>query len=120
MTRQIVMRVFHDHTMVADHPPESHQRTNPDGSADVVQFQYGADGTVTEQILGHYNPGEWHAIGNIVCGYVTDDPKCTRCHPPARVASTSDQRRARSKPADIQHHASVDHLHEQDQQLNNS
>jgi len=115
-----VMHVYKDHARIAVHPPTSMQRVNADQSADVFTFTYNTDGTVTEQLLAHYNPGEWHAIGNIVCGYINDDPKCARCHPPKNVVVPNDNRPPPHAPADSVQHASVIHLKEQNPQLNNS
>lgn len=71
------LHVFKDHQLVATHPEDALQVTQPDGSIQVVQ------GT---QVIATYAAGDWHVVGQVVCGAMKDDPACPRCHPPVAPA----------------------------------
>lgn len=68
------LHVFKAHQLVATHPQDALQVIQPDGSIQI---------THQGQVIGTYAAGDWHVVGQVVCGFVDPDPTCPRCNPPA-------------------------------------
>lgn len=72
-----MMRIFHDHQVIATHPAGS--TLGPQANGDLV---------VTEpaQVTGTtYKAGTWHGASETLpcAGYVTPNPACPNCYLPA-------------------------------------
>lgn len=126
ITQEPGIFVFKDHTLLAQYPADAFVQSADDGSVTIVQYVYNDDGTVTTSILGSYKPGEYHAIGNILCGYIKPNALCARCNrdpksipQPVQVTTLAQQRKQRSdKYRDaVIVNASEKHLKPQDPRL---
>ena len=124
ITQEPGIFVFKDHTLLAQYPADAFVQSAEDGSITIVQHVYNDDGSVETTTLGSYQRGEFHAAGNVLCGYIKPNTLCARCNRdpmsiPQPVRMTAQRRMPRSERyagAKITN-ASDEHLKPQDSKL---